>query len=91
MVLTLERALEASWEHEMRAERAEARIAALEAENAKLREAVVFAVKWQARMADFDKSLMWIWVDEEAYSIPCDGTPAGIVDAVLRAMGGGGA
>lgn len=39
-------------------------------------------------MADFDKSLMWIWVDEEAYSVPCDGTDSGIYAALRRAMEG---
>lgn len=51
------------------------------------RRVAVWAVKMCARMADSNKSLMWVWVDEEAYSVPCDGTDADIYRALREAMG----
>lgn len=66
---------------------AEKRARDAEAERDEARRVAVWAVKMCARMADSNKSLMWVWVDEEAYSVPCDGTDADIYRALREAMG----
>ncbi len=62
------------------------RIATLESENERLRKGIVWAVKHCTLTRSYD-GRHYVNVPLQAKSHPYDGTDAGLIEAVLRAMG----